>query len=145
MFSEANMDLFDVDESYYLAHCIASDLRMGAGIAVSMNDRFNLREQLGKMSRIDLVHPTCILTGRVFNLITKSRSWDKPLVGDFLASLWKMREMCVELGVRKIAMPRIGCGLDGLLWPSVKDAVQKAFFETDVEVLVCLWKARPCR
>jgi len=31
---EERKDLFTVDESYYLAHCIAADFRMGAGIAV---------------------------------------------------------------------------------------------------------------
>jgi O-acetyl-ADP-ribose deacetylase (regulator of RNase III) len=137
-FDEARMDLFDVDESYHLAHCIATDLCMGKGIAVPMNERFDLRRQMREIDQARLLHPTCVLTGRVFNLITKSRSWDKPTPEHFLASLRKMRDMCVEKGVGRLAMPRLGCGLDRLPWPSVRDAVKKEFFETDVEVLVCV-------
>jgi O-acetyl-ADP-ribose deacetylase (regulator of RNase III) len=59
-------------------------------------------------------------------------------VPDFLASLDKMKSIAVERGVERIAMPRIGCGLDGLHWPDVKDAINKAFFETDIEILVCV-------
>jgi hypothetical protein len=109
---------------------------MGAGIAVPMNAKFGLREAL-RASGESLEHPTCVLTGRVFNMITKQMSCDKPTVGDFLASLFKMKELALENGVKKIAMPRIGCGLDRLKWDAVSEAIQKCFADTDTEVLVC--------
>ena len=139
IFKEENRDLFKVDESYYLAHCVATDIRMGAGIAVSMNAKFGLRKQLQAFNQSDLLHPTCILTGRVFNLITKSRSYGKPTVSDFLSAMWIMRDIAVQKDVGKIAMPRIGCGLDGLKWIPVRDAIKKAFSETGIEILVCVW------
>ena len=138
-FSEVCMDLFDVSDDYYLAHCVASDICMGAGIAVPMNARFGLRQAL-RDSGESLEHPTCVLVGRVFNLVTKAESWQKPTVPDFLASLRMMRDQCVDLGVERLAMPRLGCGLDGLRWPDVKRAIQADFFETDVDVLVCVWR-----
>ena len=135
-FEEVRKDLFTVGEDYYLAHCVSSCLAMGAGIAVSMNAKFGLREAL-RASGKSLDHPTCVLTGRVFNMITKQMSCDKPLVGDFTASLYKMKELAVENGVKKIAMPRIGCGLDRLKWDGVCESIQKCFAKTDIEVLVC--------
>ena len=136
-FREERMNLFDVDESWHLAHCVASDLAMGAGIAVPMNAKFDLRRKI-RESGEDLRHPTCVLVDGVFNMITKARSFQKPTVEDFLSSLRLMRDMAVNRGVAKLAMPRIGCGLDGLPWPAVRDAIRKEFFETDVEVLVCV-------
>lgn len=138
-FYEEERDLFEVDEAWHLAHCVASDLRMGAGIAVPMNAKFGLRKALMESGK-SLVHPTCVLAGRVFNLITKQRSWDKPTFGDLEQALRVMREIAVREMVAGIAMPRIGCGLDRLEWREVSDEIKRVFSDTDIDVLVCVWK-----
>lgn len=137
IFREEPMDLFTVDESYFLAHCVASDLVMGAGIAVPMNKQFGLREKVRKSGQ-STKHPTCILTGRVFNLITKRASYGKPTLWSMLSSIGQMKEIAEANGVKKIAMPRIGCGLDRLPWGTVRDALKKTFEDTDIEILVCV-------
>lgn len=38
----------------------------------------------------------------------------------------------------KLAMPRIGCGLDRLEWAKVKKIIKATFANTDVEILVCI-------
>ena len=38
--------------------------------------------------------------------------------------------------VRSISMPRIGCGLDGLLWPQVRQVMQRVFADTDLTITV---------
>lgn len=38
----------------------------------------------------------------------------------------------------KLAMPRIGCGLDKLEWSKVKAIIEEVFADTDVEILVCV-------
>jgi len=138
-FREEKMDLFTVDESYFLAHCIASDLALGAGVAVPMNKKFGLREKI-RQSGQDTKHPTCILTGRVFNLITKPVSYGKPTLKSLVNALWKMKEIARAEGITKIAMPRIGCGLDRLSWAEVRSSLQEIFENTDIEILVCVWK-----
>ena len=52
IFTEIHKDLFTVDKSYYLAHCIASDFIMGAGIAVRFQKEFSLRNKL-RESKLD--------------------------------------------------------------------------------------------
>lgn len=136
-FVEEERDLFTVGDEFYLAHCIASDLAMGAGIAVPMNEKFGLRQAI-RDSGESLEHPTCVLTGRVFNLITKARSNGKPTMKSLVSALWKMKVLAVGQGVTRIAMPRIGCGLDRLNWPEVKLALQDVFGKTDIELLVCV-------
>ena len=136
---EEYRDLFKVDESYYLAHCIASDLCLGAGIAVPMQEEFGLRAKI-KASGESTKSPTCILTGRVFNLITKPKSYGKPTYSSLLMSLEKMREIVVREHITKVAMPRIGCGLDRLEWIQVKHLIVETFRDVDIEILVCIWK-----
>ncbi|TCM96268.1 hypothetical protein EV294_105133 [Paenibacillus sp. BK033] len=40
-FKEIKRDLFTMTEDYYLAHCISSDAKMGAGIAAEINPHTN--------------------------------------------------------------------------------------------------------
>ena len=135
---EEKRDLFDVDTyEYAIAHCISSDCKMGAGIAVPIKKRF-------KLNGLDKIyppekrkHPTCIYHNGVFNLITKRKYSSKPTLHSLRISLLIMKKLAQENGVNKIAMPRIGCGLDGLVWPEVKKVIEECFFETDIEILVC--------
>lgn len=135
---EEYKDLFTVDECFHLAHCIASDLKMGAGIAVPMQRRFGLRDKIRNSGK-STENPTCILVGRVFNLITKSRSSGKPSYQSLEASLYKMRELVMENNIKKIAMPKIGCGLDRLQWGRVREMIKDIFGDLNLEVLVCVW------
>jgi len=136
---EEHKDLFTVDKNYHLAHCIASDLRMGAGIAVPMQRKFGLRGKI-RSSGESTENPTCILIGRVFNLVTKKRSSGKPSYKSLEASLRKMRELVIENNIKKIAMPKIGCGLDRLQWGRVREMIKDIFGDLDIEILVCVWK-----
>ena len=56
----------------------------------------------------------CILKGRVFNLITKERYFEKPTYNTLTGALCKMKALCQSENIHKIAMPIIGCGLDRL-------------------------------
>lgn len=137
-YTEVRKDLFTLDESYYLAHCIASDLIMGAGIAVLFQKKFSLRE------KIRLTGPqypgSCVLVDNIFNLITKGKSYSKPTYTTLGTSLKKMKIICDEMGIKKLAMPKIGCGLDKLQWLVVKDMILNLFKESDIEIIVCDWK-----
>ena len=49
-----------------------------------------------------------------------------------------MKKQCLELGITKIAMPLIGCGLDKLKWEKVRKIIIDTFNDTDIEILVCI-------
>ena len=141
IYSEEKRDLFEVPEDYYLVHCIASDLIMGAGIAVPMQKKFNLRSALKyfEYKGASLDPPTCLLVDRVFNLITKKKSYGKPTLQSLQKSLDVMKEMTVAKNIKKIAMPKIGCGLDRLQWADVSGYLKDIFKDSDIEILVCVW------
>lgn len=83
---------------------------------------------------------TALLVDDAFNLVTKKFFFQKPTLGTLEAALVDMKSQCLELGIKKIAMPCIGCGLDRLVWKSenacVYNVIEKVFDDTDVEIVV---------
>ena len=47
-----------------------------------------------------------------------------------------MKRQCLENGIDKIAMPRIGCGLDRLEWFVVEDMIKEIFQDTSIEIVI---------
>lgn len=141
---EIKKDLFTVSNDYMLAHCISADFVLGAGIAVIFNKLFNMKWKLNSFYpnyiekyKTQNIGGDCILIDRVFNLITKERCYYKPTLDTMKTALKQMKEICLEKGIKKIAMPKIGCGLDKLQWIDVKQAIIDTFSDTDIEILVC--------
>ena len=144
-FREEKRDLFSVPEDYYLAHCISADFAMGKGIVVEFNRRFDMRNKLRAhypdyldQWQREKKRSGCILAGRVFNLITKERYFQKPTYETLRGALECMKALCVQKGVRRAAMPVIGCGLDRLAWEQVSAVIQDVFSDTGIEILVCI-------
>lgn len=79
----------------------------------------------------------CIQQGRVFNLITKERYYQKPTYRSLVTALIEMRDLCNEIHVEKLAMPKIGCGLDRLKWDKVKELIDDVFRGYNIEILIC--------
>ena len=137
-------DLFTVSSEYYLAHCVSSDFALGAGIAKKFNHYFGLRDKLiaryplkdGEASRPDMVG-AAVLCDHVFNLITKDRYWEKPTYNTLLFAIGHMRQMCLIRQIKKLAMPKIGCGLDRLDWSIVSKMIEYLFRNDDIEILIC--------
>ena len=144
IYREEVRDLFSIPDDYYLAHCISADFGMGKGIVVEFNKRFDMKHilrtkypdyvnQFHRQKRLS----DCILEGRVFNLITKERYFEKPTYNTLTGALCKMRGLCRSENIHKIAMPIIGCGLDRLEWDKVSRIIKDVFQEEDIEILVC--------
>lgn len=142
MITEIKQDLFLTSEDYALVHCISSDFALGAGIAKEFQKRYGTRDELH--SHYPNYHwqgGDCLNTGSssriVFNLVTKSKYWDKPTYKDLTDSLIELREICKLKNYIKLAMPKIGCGLDGLKWEKVKSIIEDVFNFSNIEILIC--------
>lgn len=141
LYREENGNLFDAPQGYCLAHCIAGDFGMGAGIATQFNEKFNMRERL--INLFGSVHsPYCIQIDNVFNLITKDISYSKPTYDSLLQALIQMRDTMIINGNKKLAIPQIGCGLDGLKWDIVRAIIKDVFQETDIEIIVYIYEEK---
>lgn len=144
VYKEEKRDLLTVPQGYMIAHCISADFALGAGVAKQIDAVFNMREMLnlmwGKISDMEdkWSSPCCFPCMNVFNLVTKERYYHKPTLNSLEVSLNEMKDYAVEMGVKKIAMPQIGCGLDRLNWSDVSVLIEEVFGDTDIEILVCV-------
>ncbi len=136
-FKEIKIDLFTLPEDYYLAHCISSDAKMSAGIAVEFRKRFKLKSLQDKANLQPLEIGSCYIVGRSLNLVTKSKYWHKPTYETITQALISMKIRCLEEEITKLAMPQIGCGLDKLQWGKVREIIKEVFSDTKVNIVVC--------
>ena len=142
-YKEVFSDLFTAPEDNYLVHCISSDFVMGAGIAPQFTKRFNTKYNLikrfpdyhKKFAENNMV-ADCLLDGRVFNLITKYKVWQKPTYDSMNLALRRLLYECENLNIKKLSMPKIGCGIDGLDWERVSLMIKEIFEDTNIEITV---------
>jgi len=147
--TEIKQDLFTMPNDYALAHCISADFKLGAGIAKKFDRLFDVRQRLFYLCDGDYtkdwddgVKGDCLVIRviedhTIFNLITKRNYWDKPTLQTIEIALEKMKIICDVIGIEKVAIPRIGCGLDKQYWSDVKPLIEKVFADTDIEIVVC--------
>ncbi|XP_037334290.2 ADP-ribose glycohydrolase OARD1 isoform X1 [Pungitius pungitius] len=130
-------DLFSCPEDQALAHCISEDCRMGAGIAVMFKEKFKGVEELKEQKKLTGNCAVLKRDGRfVYYLITKKKARQKPTYDSLTQSLEDMKSHCLENGVTRISMPRIGCGLDRLQWSRVSEILEEVFKTTDISITV---------
>ena len=137
---EENRDLFTVPTDYALVHCISADFALGAGIAREFTKR-GVKASLKDMYATPSVGSALatFTTGWAaeYNLVTKEKYWQKPTYAQLKQALVSLRSVAASHGRTKLAMPKIGCGLDRLEWNNVKDILCEVFENTDTEILVC--------
>ena len=133
-----NKDLFTVPQGYYLAQCISADFALGAGIAKTFDKVYNMRFKLFRdYDGYEYEGGDALLVDNVFNLVTKPKCYHKPTYEPLRESLEVMKHI-MELGaITKLAIPKLGCGLDKLDWDEVYDIICEVFEDTDVDILVC--------
>ncbi len=133
-----NKDLFTVPQGYYLTHCISADFALGAGIAKTFDNVYNMRFKLFRdYDGYEYEGGDALLVDNVFNLVTKPKCYHKPTYDSLRESLEVMKSIMEISAITKLAMPKIGCGLDRLSWPDVYDIICEVFEDTDVEILIC--------
>lgn len=133
-----NRDLFTVPQGYYLAHCISADFALGAGIAKTFDEVYNMRYKLFReYDNYVYEGGDALPIDNVFNLVTKPKCYHKPTYEAVREALEVMRDIMELNAATKLAMPKIGCGLDRCEWSKVYDIICEVFEDTDVEILIC--------
>lgn len=143
-YREEKGSLFELDNNKYIfAHCISVDCEMGKGIAVEFRNRYKGIQSYCKrvVSENHLSHP-CVISFYnntnlvVFNLITKTKYYNKPTYKTIKKAIQDMADLCKQGNIKYLAMPKIGYGLDGLQWGKVRDIIIKEFQDLDIEIVV---------
>lgn len=83
--------------------------------------------------------------GVVYNMFTKDRYWHKAGKGmtyetyikNLYESLEYVRDFMIQHGETKLAMPKIGCGLDHCRWEDIKEIIIDVFGNTEFDIVIC--------
>lgn len=128
-------NIFDIPLGWDIVHCVTADFSCGAGIAKELNERCNLKEKFEAQHLATDTVGSCVKIDNVFNLLTKQNRYSKVSYEDLTNCLYHMADMI--LGAHyNIAMPKIGCGRDGLSWDIVVDIIKEVFENMDVDFVV---------
>jgi O-acetyl-ADP-ribose deacetylase (regulator of RNase III) len=137
-------DIFlEAPDNMALGHSVAEDFEMSAGIAVEFKRKFGKVDLLLSMGRTVgqvAVLPVAQQDGTiryVFYVITKKRSrGTRPTLSDFSAAVHDLADACTMLGVKQLALPRIGTMKDRLQWSDVRRIICAAFAGRQTEVYI---------
>jgi len=134
---ESKGDIFKTDQRIALAHCVSSDLKMTKGIALEFRRRFGGIDQLRRLPRsVPDVIFLQLKERVIFHLVTKQHFWQKPEPEHLFQCLQKLRALCEELEIKTLTCPRLGTGLDGLKWETVRSMLQYIFRNSQVTIQV---------
>lgn len=141
--TEIKGNIFESDIKGPFVQCISADFGCGKGIAVTFNEHYNVKNYLQHFypDYINIfTHKRligdCIYVNNVYNLITKERYYQKPTYNSLKIALNALKELCIINEDDIIKMPKIGCGLDKLEWPVVKQLLCDIFDDTDIKIFV---------
>lgn len=133
---EIEADLFSDESGCALVNCVAADMLMRQGVAAEFVNKFGGQRDLLRQ-HVPVGGVAFLQRERaLFYLVSKEKSFNKPTLSNLVKCLVALRDKCQELNILKVAMPKIGAGLDGLKWEEVKKEINKIFVDSGVEVLV---------
>jgi O-acetyl-ADP-ribose deacetylase (regulator of RNase III) len=136
-------DLFESVEA--LGQAVSADMHMGAGIAYDFKREFGGIQELFMQKILpggvavlerDVEIDGIMKTRFIYNLVTKVRYRDKPVMEDLKESLCSMRRHATLNNVNMICLPRIGAGLDGLVWREVYAAIADVFGGSNIHIRI---------
>ena len=120
-------DLLESGEAV-IAHGCNTQGFMGAGIAKAVADKYPEAERtyrvlcrygdfiVGTAQKVEMPEEGVI----VFNLGTQEFPGRNATYWAVMLSVGNMFERCRKDGIKRVAIPRIGCGIGGLEWPTVE-------------------------
>lgn len=135
---ETSQDLFEVPKEYSLAHCVSRDFKMSAGIALQFRDKFNnVKDLISQEKQLYEIAKLKQNDRLIYYLITKENYYDKPSYESLYRTLINLSKEIEKDKITKLAIPKLGCGLDRLKWSEVKKMLNHIFTYSNVEILVC--------
>ena len=123
---EIHGDLFTSPEELPIGHCVSADMHMGGGIAAQFREKFGRQKELLAQGRKSGQLAVLQVDGRwLYYLVTKKRVTDKPTYPNLRRAVRAMFNHAFQRGLKHLALPRIGSGLDGLSWPRVRRILEE--------------------
>lgn len=116
--------LTDILPGDAILHCVSADFRMRKGLAKAIRQLFPQLPDVSGARVGDCIPQRTPGGAFVLHLVTKERFFQKPTADDLLHAVASAAGLIAALPeVHRIRLPRVGCGLDRLDWPTVRPLV----------------------
>jgi hypothetical protein len=135
---ETPMNIINVPQGWYLAHAISADLNFDVGLPKVFNNVFDLENKIDDVLDDVAVGQVAVVANSI-SLIVKESTYDIVDINDLSFALLNLRVTCEALKITKLAIPKLCCGRNGLLWEDVKDIIEKIFENSDIFIMVCIY------
>ena len=123
-----------------IAYCISAEAKMSKRFAETNCRRVNGRQDFCRRAKTTvgsaLPYWDPESNNFIYNLVTKSKFFEKPTLDNLRISLENMRGHALLNNVTKISMPKIGCGLDKLQWTDVLKLIQDTFTYSGIQIQI---------
>ena len=133
---EIEGDLFSAPIDYHFVHCVGADyplLSYSCGIAKEFRRRYGASIPVTNVGKLAIIQAERI----VIHLITKETCrTSRPTLESMKECLISLANYIRENKIMKLAMPKIGCGLDRLEWTDVKKLIEDILIPTGVKILI---------
>ena len=141
-FEEKVMDILEVPNKYFIVHASSCDLDMSTGLAKILDNSYDLVDGIKRKINWNANYShellgDSILFNKVYTLFVKEKSYDKVTSENLKSAILNLRDMVEDEGVHFLAFPTICCGNMGMKWSEVKNIIKSAFYDTDIEILIC--------
>lgn len=129
---EAQMNILNIPQGWYTVCAVAENEDFTVGLPKLFNDTYYLKDRLDAMEM-----NKAYLKGNVFVLVVKKSVYDRVDIDDLMKGLEDLAMFCAEEGVTRLAMPKICCGRNGLVWKDVKRLIKQAFSALNIQIVIC--------
>ena len=140
-----NRDILLVPKDYSIVYTISKDFFNKKGLAAKLSNRYKSMNLTIKRAYKKQKDNTIKCVGfqpmheerYIIHLLVKDRYDSKSDYNTMFDALIQLKDDLLGMGVKKIAMPKIGIGSEGLNWGKVEELIQTVFDDTDIEILIC--------
>lgn len=130
LINEEQTDLLTMPVFYTIAHCLPADITAYGETARRIDYVYNLIENIkadyelwGEKPEVGDIS----YIRNVFTLFATPRKHVRANMADLRKCVKNMAQFCVDSDIKYLAMPRIGCGHNGLIWEEVREMICEEF------------------
>lgn len=129
---EAPLNIISMQPGWYLGVAISSDGVCKVGLPKLFNDVYHLEDRVDSACK-----GTCVTIDNCAAFVVKENYYDGVDIEDLREALENFADIAIENDIRKLAIPKLCCGKNGLKWKDVKKVIKETFRDLDIFVLVC--------
>lgn len=139
--SEVKMDIMQAPQGYALVNCISNDLNFEYGLPKLFDSVFGIKEKLDDNqffidSSDDPIGYTFMIEN-VLNVIIKENCRDRFDSKNMIPIFEAIKNSLNALLIKKVAIPKLFTGKNGMDWVDVKATIEYVFRNTDIDFIVC--------